>query len=165
MFKSLFPAQLNNDYRGSKVAIWILFPLVISKMFMGFNCAGFNPWISNRWVLEHADSIPVGSMDPAAAGTLVFQFAAWGLALLVLSSLGLLALIRYRAMIPLMYLALGVEQIGRKALSFAFPVHRELATAGFSTGSAINWLFSGLLLVGFILSLWKTRPGKPEGSR
>jgi|CXWL01.1.fsa_nt_gi hypothetical protein len=160
MFSRLFPKQFDNNYRGYKLAIWLLVPIVLSKLFMGVNVAGFNPWISSRWVLQHADAIPIDRFGAEAGSVVVFLFSAWGLALLVLSLLGVMVLIRYRTMIPLMYLLLGAEQIGRKALSLMHPIVRTSEPGDFSPGVLINWGFTALLAFGLALSLAAPREAK-----
>lgn len=156
MLSRLFPKAFDNAYRGHWLAIWILVPIVLMKFLMGVNVAGLNPWVANRDVLISADGVPVDTFGPEAASIVVFLFASWGLGLLALSSLGILVLIRYRAMIPLMYLLLSIEQLGRKAISYVSPIIRPVATDGVSVGALINWGLSAGLVVGLILSLQGT---------
>lgn len=154
MLSRLFPKQIDNDYRGYRLAIWILVPIVLLKLAMGFNVAGLNPWVSNRMVAERADGIPLDSFGVEAASTVMFMFASWGLGLLLLNLLALIALIRYRAMIPLIYLLLSLEQFGRKGVAVMSPIVRETArTEGFAPGALINWGLMIALAVGLVLSL------------
>ena len=154
MLSNLLPKQIDNSYRGHALAIWLLIPIVLMKLLMGVNVAGLNPWISSRFVLLNADGIPVDTFSTDAASVVVFLFASWGLALLVISLLGVVVLIRYRAMIPLMYLLLSIEQIGRKGLAMVHPIVRSGEDAGgVSPGLWINWGLSAALVIGLILSL------------
>lgn len=159
MLSRIFPRQIDNTYQGHVLAIWLLAPVVLLKMAMGFNVAGLNPWVSSRFVLISADAIPVDTYAPEVASVVVFMFQSWGLALLVIALLGALALLRYRAMLPLMYLALGIEQVGRKVMSMTSPIIRAEETSGISFGAAINWALSAALVLGFILSLTRPRRG------
>lgn len=161
MLTRLFPRQIDNaSYQGHVLAIWLFVPVVLVKLLMGFNVAGLNPFVASRFVLINADGVPVDAYPPEAAAHLVFTFAAWGLALLVLALLGLVVVIRYRAMLPLMILALTIEQVGRKALSSTMlppaPAHD-----GVSIGALINWGLSGALVLALALSLLKKRPRTP----
>jgi hypothetical protein len=135
MLSQLFPKQIDNNYQGRKLALWLFVPIVLVKLLMGLNVAGLNPWLSNRDVLTTADGIPLESFGAEAASTVLFLFACWGLALLVLSLLGTVVMVRYRAMIPLMFLLLSIEHIGRKGLSLSIPIVR----AAGSPGSLFNW--------------------------
>jgi hypothetical protein len=155
MVSRLFPKQIDNDYRGWWLAIWLLAPVVLMKLAMGLNVAGFNPWISNRMVAERADGIPLDSFGVEAASTVMFMFASWGLMLLLVNLLALLALIRYRAMVPLIFLLLTLEQVGRKVIGTMSPIVREAAekTDGISAAVLINWGFLIVLAVGLVLSL------------
>lgn len=153
MLERLFPTKLDNSYRGNSLALWILGLVALAKLFMGVNVSGLNPWIPSRWVIQNADSIPVDAFAPQAAQVVLFLFSAWGLALLVLSALGLLVVLRYRSMTPLMYLLFLAEQAGRKLLALAHPFERAAHDSGLPSGGAVNWAFTVLLLVGLFLSL------------
>lgn len=154
MLGRLFPRVIDNDYRGWWLAVWLLVPLVLLKLVMGFNVSGLNPWISNREIAINADGFALDSYGPEAASVVMFMFASWGVMLLVLSLLGLLVLVRYRAMIPLMYLLLGIEQFGRKAIGLAQPIVSAAAESdGLSPAFLINTGFMAVLVIGFALSL------------
>ncbi len=162
MLGRLFPRQIDNTYQGHVLAIWLFVPVVLLKTLMGFNVAGLNPWVGSRFILQTADGVPVDTFPPEAASISVFLFASWGLALLVLALLAILSLVRYRAMLPLMFLALSVEQIGRKVLS---TVHLPPAPEqdGVSASALINGGLTAALAVGLILSLLKVRSRPSPG--
>jgi len=149
----LFPRQMDNNYEGHWLAIVLLAPLVLLKLLMGFNVAGLNPWLDNRHILKNTDGVPIDAFSVEATNFLVFMFSAWGLSLFVLSLLGVIVLMRYRAMIPLMYLLLTIEQVGRKWLSVSIPLERAGDAAGTSPGVWINWGLSAALMIGLVLSL------------
>jgi hypothetical protein len=160
MFNLLFPARFDNDYRGWWLAVWLFVPVVLMKLAMGFNVAGFNPWVSNVTVMKTADAVPLDSFPAEAAAQLVFSFSAWGLCLFLFSLLGVLVVLRYRAMLPLMFLVLTLEQAGRKVLSEQHLIAR--ATGGeMSFAALINWGFLAALVIGLLLSL---TPRKARGS-
>lgn len=110
MLTRLFPKQIDNHYPGRALAIWLLVPLVLLKLLQRANVA----WGDSRHILETWDRVPVGTFPTAAAYHLVFLFASWGLGILVLGLLGIVVLLRYRRMIPLLYLLLLIEQLGRR---------------------------------------------------
>lgn len=148
----LFPARVDNAFAGHPLAYWFLAPPLILKLLMGFNVAGLNPWISSRHILKSADGVPVDTYPPELATLVVFLFASWGYGLLILAALCLVAVVRYRALLPLMILALLAEQAGRMVLSaryFTAPV----AEGGVSPSALINWGLAAFLAIAFILSL------------
>jgi len=153
MLSRIFPKQFDNAYRGHWLAIWLIVPTLLFKLTMGVNVAGLNPWISNRFIIQNADGIPIDAFGAEASSVVMFLFASWGLCLLVLSLLGIVVLIRYRAMIPLMYLLLSIEQFGRKGISLASPIVKAVETGEVSLGFFINWGFMAALVIGLALSL------------
>lgn len=152
MFGGVFPKQFDNNYRGHVLAIWILIPLALMKFFQGGSVAGLNPWTTSRNILETADRVPVDTFPAEAASHLVFVFGAWGLGVFVLGLLAIIVLVRYRAMIPLMYLLLLIEQAGRKALSMVH-LDRPFVSLELSAANLINWGFLLAIVLGFLLSL------------
>lgn len=157
MLTRLFPRQIDNDYRGWRLAIWLLVPLALVKLLQGANVAGlFGPG-NSRQVLEGVDKVPLGAFPAEAASHLVFLFAAWGLGVFVLGFLAIVVLLRYRAMIPLMYLLLLIEQLGRKALS-TIHLDRPFLSLAPSAANLINWAFLLVIVAGFLLSLSPRRP-------
>jgi hypothetical protein len=74
----------------------------------------------------------------------------------VLGLLGLIALVRYRAMLPLMYLFLLIEQLGRKALS-VIHLDSPIVSAALSPANLINWGFLAAIVIGLVLSIQTRR--------
>lgn len=155
LINRLFPKQADNTYQGHQAAVWLFVPMVLLKLAMGLNVAGLNPWISNRMVAETADGIPLESFGAEAASTVMFLFASWGLALFVLSLLGVVVLLRYRALIPMLYLLFSIEQFGRYWVAQTSPILRAAPSEGTTAGLLINWGFMAVLAIGFALSLAK----------
>lgn len=141
----LFPRSIDNQYGGRKVALWLLGALVLVKGLMGLNCI-FNGY----HVATTADGIPLSTYTPAGASAVVTFLGVWGYELLLLSLLGVLALVRYRAMVPLMFLVLFLEQAGRRAIFSAMPI----ASSDDAPALSINTVLCGLTLLGLVLSLW-----------
>ena len=157
MLTRLFPKQIDNDYRGHVLAIWFLVPLVLMKFLQGANVAGLLGTGKSHQVLEGVDNVPVSTFPAEAASHLVFLFAAWGVGIFILGLLGMVVLLRYRAMIPLMYLLLLIEQVGRQALS-TIHLDRPFVSLAASPANLINWGFLLVMAIGFLVSLSGHRP-------
>ena len=162
MLNRIFPAQFDNAWRGSRLAIWLLIPILLLRTVMGVNSVLFTHKIATS-----ADGIPVDTFGPAGAQAALALFALLGFYLLTVPLLGALALIRYRTMIPLIYLLLLIQQLGGKAVSLTHPM---AATAAAGAGSALTLGLLGATLLGFCLSLWRRGAGvlapvQPEGHR
>jgi hypothetical protein len=156
MLTRLLPRQIDNDFQGWRLAIWLLVPLALAKLLQGANVAGlFGPG-NSRQILEGVDKVPLGAFPAEAASHLVFLFAAWGLGVFILGLLAIVVLLRYRAMIPLVYLLLLIEQLGRKALS-TIHLGRPFVSLAPSAGNLVNWGFLLVIVAGFLLSLSRRR--------
>jgi hypothetical protein len=147
MLGRLAPQRIDNTYAGSRVALWFFGLVVVLKGVMAGN-AVFNGY----FIASSADGIPLDTYPPAAARAVVSLFGLWGVGHIVLSLLGLLVLVRYRAMVPLMFLVLLVEQLGRKLVTVALPIARP----GGASGSFMSVGLLILMIVGLGLSLWRS---------
>jgi hypothetical protein len=101
-----------------------------------------------------ADAINLSTYSEAALRDATTTTALLGLLHLAIGLFGVLAMVRYRAMIPLIYLWLLAEFLGRRVVLTLYPIDRS---AGLSSGSIINMILLTLMAIGFALSLWPRR--------
>ena len=153
MWSQLLPRQFDNAYRGSRGALWLLGLLLAMKAAMSLNSI-FN----GRVVASSADGIPLDTFTPAAAQTVVALFAIWAVAQLAICGLGVLALARYRSMVPLILALILLEHASRKLVLYFIPVART----GSPPGWMVNLVLFTLEVVGLALALRRRedRPAK-----
>ena len=146
MLSRLFPRVLDNTFRGSKAALWLLGLLAAVKLAMGVNSI-FN----GATVLTSADGIPLQTYPAAAAQTIVALFALRALEQILLALLAMLALVRYRAMTPFLFALFLTEHLGRKLILQFLPIARSAA----APASTINAVLLTMMVAGLLLSLWQ----------
>ena len=149
MLERLLPRQLDNCFEGKRAALWLLGLYIALKLAMSVNSI-FNA----ESVAAGADGIPLASYGPAAAREIVTLFALVGLGQLALAAVATIALIRYRAMVPLVLLLLLAEAFARRIIVLA---NEPIRTSAGSGALYINVALIGLLLAGLLLSLWPRR--------
>src|SRR5690349_8347545 len=120
MLDRIFPKQFDNIFRGHWLGLWLLAPVLLARLAIGVNST-----LNTRTVAESADGIPLDTFSAAAANTVVSLFALSGFSFILLSLLGILVMLRYRAMIPLMYLLLLIQQLGNRGLLLLHPIARS----------------------------------------
>lgn len=145
MLTDLLPATIDNTYRGRRAGLW-LFGLLAVKVVMGVNVI-----LNAESVATSADGIPVDSFGSGGASSFLSMFATWGLSQLLLGLFCVLVLVRYRSLVPFMFLLLLVEHVGRKAIQLAYPISR----VGESPAPYINAALLSIMLVGLAFSLWR----------
>jgi hypothetical protein len=155
MLNLLLPQHIDNSYRGHKLALWLFGLVVFMKTSIGLGTIfnGHNAAIK-------ADGIPLDTFTPAGAQAVVSLFAIWGLAQVTIGLICILALIRYRAMVPLLFSLLLLEHLSRKLILFVMPIPRTGTPPGFF----INLALVGLMIVGLVLSLWNQPNSHAKGS-
>jgi hypothetical protein len=149
MFSRIFPAQIDNNYLGHRLAVWLLVPIVLLRAVIGFNSIFFT-----RTVATSADGLPLDSFTAAGAQTVLALFALLGLFSLLLALLGFVVLVRYRAMIPFLYLFLLIQELGNKAILLANPITSS-APSRTQAGSVVVLAILAMTLIGFVLSVTK----------
>jgi len=149
MLSRLFPAQADNRYDGHRSALWLLGLLIALKLVVSVNSI-FN----TAAVAAGADGIPLDSYSPAAVRDVLTLFALTGLGQLALALIALTALIRWRALVPFLYLVSIGEQFARRLIVQEYAIARP-------ESSPIVWYVTygvlALLALGLVLSLIPTR--------
>lgn len=144
MFNQLLPQRVDNTYRGYKLALWLFGLLMFMKVAIGLNSI-FNGYT----VASSADGIPLDTFTSAGAQTVVSLFALLGLSHLVICLVGILVLVRYRALVPFMFALLLLQHLSRTLILQIIPIART----GTPPGSAVNLVLLALMIVGLALSV------------
>ena len=147
----IFPRRIDNKFEGHWLAIGLLVLYAAIKFGQGTVSI-----LDTASTAVRADGISLTGFGAMGAQTVISMFALLGVNVLVLPLQAVLVLIRYRAMIPLMYLMMAGLYLAGRALSVLHPFpHIDGAVP---TGSYVNLSLFAILLAGFSLSL----VGRPE---
>jgi len=149
MFNRIFPRQADNTFGGYRAALWLLGLFIALKLAMSVNSM-----LDTASVAAGADGLPLDSYGPAAAQTVLMLFALTALGQLTITMFALVTLIRYRAMVPFIYLLLLGEQLARRLIVQGYAVPR---TEGMPAGRYVTFGLLALLTLGLVLSLIPSR--------
>jgi hypothetical protein len=152
MFDRFLPQRIDNGYRGYRIALWLFGLVVALKLTQSVMAI-----IDGASIASSADGIPVGTYEPAAAQTVVALFALRSLWRLIFCLFCVLALVRYRSAIPLLFALLGLEYLGGELILRFLPIVR----AGAPIGPMINQVAFAVTIVGLALSLWSRGKSAP----
>jgi len=141
----IFPQPAASEYAGWRVAIALLALFTAMKFAQGATSTFFT-----RFVLSTADAIPLDKFDAHGAETVVLLFALLGLYVMLFCLPTVVVLLRFRALIPLMYVLWLIEEGAKLAVLTWHPISRSAAV---SSGTMVNRVLLGLLLIGFVFSL------------
>jgi len=148
MLGRLFPKSFDNAYRGHWLAVVILALVALLKAVQGMESM-----LNAAETMVRADGIPLATYGAGGAAAAVGMFALLGMYLLVVPLLSLVALIRYRAMIPLMFVMLLLVQIGSRVVLTLHPITRNGEYVGHPIGFYVNLAILGVTVIGFLLSI------------
>ena len=154
MLDRLFPRQVDNRFDGHRAALWLLGLLVALKLVVSLNSI-FN----TASVAQGADGIPLDSYGVAPAREVLTLFALTALGQLALALVALAALIRWRALVPFLYLLSLGEMLARRLIVAAEAGPRPEAAA---VAGLVTWGGLALLALGLALSLFPARRHAPD---
>lgn len=138
---NIFPKTVDNDYKGNKIALWIFTILAIISTVR--SCIHF--------VAPDGGAGTIAGLDLSRGGeNIIFAFGLWGLSQLLYAFIQLLVAFRYRKLIPLFYLILFIETLGRMAIGVMKP---PILLHGTPPGGIANYIILPLTIIMFILSL------------
>lgn len=144
MLNRIFPDQIDNHYRGHKFALWLFYPITFMNLAIDLVAI-----FTSDGGAQSADGIPLDTFGAGGAQAVIFVVALLGLSGLLLGLLFVLALFRYRAMIPLMYVLLVVDYLGHKGIGLMKPIVR----VGTPSGGFVGVALFALTVIGLVLSL------------
>jgi hypothetical protein len=145
-FKLILPKIIDNTYSGNNIPrvffyVVIIFTIGRSLIHM------FSP---DGGAMSIA-TIPLDTYEQAAANTVIFLFGVWGLSQLIMGAFYLIVGLKYRALIPLMYVFFTVEYVMRIVIGIMKPI----LTAGTAPGGVGNYVLVPLGIIMFFMSILK----------
>jgi hypothetical protein len=142
LFEILLPVKIDNTLLGWKLPLFIFALYTVLSIVRSFIHL-FSPD-------GGAGSIAGMDLSVAGADGIIFAFALWGSSQLLMAMIQLLVVIRYRSLIPFMWLMLILEVLLRELVGVMKPV----IFAHTPPGALGNQFFLPLAVFMLGLSLW-----------
>jgi len=144
MLARMLPAVVDSRFRGAVVALWLFIPLALMKLALGVAHI-----VRADGGAQSVSTMPLDTYPPGAAQNIIGLMARMGLEQLLLGLIFLVVLLRYRALVPLMYLIAVLHFLGSRTISEMKP----LALAGVSGAGTMHLIIGTVSVVGLVLSL------------
>ena len=144
ILETLFPARADNNLRGSKWPLYLF--ILVAAIGLVRSCIHiFSP---------DGGAGSIAGMDMAITGAneVIFAFALWGSAQLIYALLQWIVILRYRSLVPLMWLVQFLETLGRMLVGHLKPV----TFAHTPPGAYQNYIYLVLSAAMLSLSLWNS---------
>ncbi|MEN6636425.1 MAG: hypothetical protein ABFC56_11275 [Clostridiaceae bacterium] len=144
----LLPAVVDNQYRGIKISQYA-FLLITAATIVRSLIHVFAP----DGGAQSIATIPLASYSAQAAATVILLFSLWGLSQLLMGFVYLGVYLKYKSLIPMMYVLLTVEYAMRIVIGQMKPI----VTTGTAPGSVGSWIMVPVCVVLLALSLIKRK--------
>lgn len=144
----LLPAVVDNQFRGIKISqyafLLITLATIVRSLIHVFAPDGGAQSIA---------TIPLASYSAQAAATVILMFSLWGLSQLLMGFVYLGVYLKYKSLIPMMYVLLTVEYAMRIVIGQMKPI----VTSGTAPGRVGSWIMVPVCVVLLALSLIKRK--------
>lgn len=142
IFEILLPVKIDNTIRGWKLPYYVFALYAIVSMVR--SCI--------HLLAPDGGAGTIAGMDLSVAGAqgIIFAFALWGSSQLLFAIVQLLVVIRYRSLVPFMWLMLILEVLLRELVGHTKPV----TFAHTPPGAIGNQLILPLAALMLLLALW-----------
>ena len=145
---TVLPKEINNTYQGRKIALYLFYLFTILTLVRSLIHV-FAPDGGAQTIA----TIPLDSFSNEGASAVILIFSLWGLSQLIMGMFYVIVCLRYKSLIPLMYLFILFEYLMRLILGVLKPIE----TTGTAPGAIINFIFPPLVIILFLLSLNKSQ--------
>ena len=138
IFETLLPASIDNTLAGTKIPFYLFALYTIVSTVR--SCI--------HLLSPDGGAGSIAGMDLSVAGAegIIFAFALWGSSQLLFAMMQLLVVVRYRSLIPLMWLMLILETLLRELVGYMKPVTFAHTPPG-AIGNQIILPLAALMLV------------------
>ena len=140
----IFPECIDNRYRGHKLALWLFVPITLQKLAV---C--LTHLFTADGGAQSITTMPLDTYPPSAAQNIIGLMARQGIEQLVFALLLLLVLLRYRAMVPLVYVLIVAHYVATKGVAQMKP----LVVTGTSGANTPMLVIAIMSVTGLVLSL------------
>ena len=152
---SLLPSPVDNNFRGVKLSQYA-FLLITAATIVRSVIHVFAP----DGGAQSIATIPLSSYSAEAAATIIFMFSFWGLSQLLMGIVYLGVYVKYKSLIPMMYVLLIVEYAMRIVIGQMKPI----VTTGTAPGSVGSWIMVPVCVVLLVLSLLPGKAAKEKNA-
>jgi hypothetical protein len=147
LLERVFPRSIDNVFRGHRFALWAFYPITLVTV-----ARSLVHIFREDGGAQSIATIPLNTFDAGGADAVVSLFAFWGLSQLLLGAVFVVVGLRYRALIPFMYVLILAEYIGRIGVGSV----KSLPTTGVPPGAYLNVILIVTSILGLVLSFWKS---------
>lgn len=140
MLNKIFPKTADNNYTGSKIALYMF--MLLSFISMGRSLVHF--------LAPDGGAGSIAGIDLSqGAENVIFAFGLWGLSQVLYAFIQILVAFRYRNLIPLFYIILLIETIGRMVVG---AMKSPILLNGAPPGGIANYILLPLCIIMIFLS-------------
>lgn len=154
IINKVFPKTIDNNYKGFKIALYVFYILTVVTL-----------WRSQHHLFaadggaQSIASIPLDTFTSNGEMAVIGVFSLWGLSQLTIGFIYLATALRYKSLVPFMYLLMFFEYLMR---SFYIGNFKPIPTVDTAPGAILNIILVIAVPILFILSVIQTNKKERE---
>ena len=149
MKEILFPKIADNNFKGHKLIMWVLYLYVFKSLI-----AGAIHMFASDGGAQSIGSVLLDSFTQGGSDTVVTVFGLWGMEQFVIGLIVLVILWRYKSLILFAWAIYAVEYSGRALTHLYTP---GLFTEHTPPGAVLDTILVPLAIVMFLLALYSSK--------
>ena len=140
----LMPDSIDNRFRGKKISQYAFLIITVVTIVRSLIHV-----IAPDGGAQSIATIPLDAYSTEAAAAVILMFSFWGLSQLLMGLVYIGVYVKYKSLIPMMYVLLIIEYAMRIVIGQMKPI----VTTGTAPGSVGSWIMVPVCVVLLILSL------------
>ncbi|MGB0838425.1 MAG: hypothetical protein ACPGRE_10020 [Flavobacteriaceae bacterium] len=141
---SVLPRQFDNNYQGRRISLYVFYLITLMTLVRSLIHL-----LSSDGGAQSIASIPLDQYSEHAANGIITVFSLWGLSQLIMAIFYVIISLKYKSMVPLMYIFLIIEYVGRALIGISKPLY----TLETPPGAWLNLIFIASLPILFYFSI------------
>ena len=141
---SILPKKITNEFEGQKVALYTFIVIVLITLVR--SCIHI---FAPDGGAQSIAGFPLNTYPEAASTMIILIFSLWGASQLLMGIVYLIVLLRYKGLIPFMYVLLFIEYLSR----FLLGIFKPAISTHVIPGGVLDYIMIPLALVMLFLSL------------
>jgi len=148
---AILPEKITNEFKGHKIAFYVFIGIVVMTLVR--SCIHI---FASDGGAQSIAGFPLNTYPEAASSMIILIFSLWGASQLLMGFVYLIVLIRYKGLIPLMYVLIFIEYLSR----FLLGVFKPAISTSVIPGGVGDYIMIPLSLIMIILCICKQEKGK-----
>jgi hypothetical protein len=140
----VLPEKITNEFKGHKITLYVFIGIVLMTLVR--SCIHI---FAPDGGAQSVAGFPLNTYTESASSMIILIFSLWGTSQLLMGIVYVIVLIRYKSLIPLMYILLLIEYVSR----FLLGVFKPAVSTHVIPGGVLDYIMIPLAIIMLFFSI------------